>query len=182
MIIMGKQYFLIASIILLSSFSFSGIYDYSFTTIEGSTVAMSSYQQKKIIIITLPVSENAENNLHLVRLDSLSAAHQGNVVMIGVPSIEDGYNSSNSAALRNWYRSHLGSQFIIASGMYTRKSSGNNQDQIFKWLTDKNLNGHFDNDVEGIGNQFFISPTGELYGALGPEAKFSNNVFNRLVQ
>jgi glutathione peroxidase len=179
---MLNQYFITSSLIFLWGFSFSGLYDYSFTAIEGNTVAMSSYQQKTIIIVTLPISENAETNQYLARLDSLSNAHQGNLVMIGVPSIEDGYNSSNSAAMKDWYRSYLGSQFIIAAGMYTRKASGNNQDQIFKWLTDKNQNGHLDDDVQGIGSQFFISPAGELYGETGPEAKFSNHVFNRLVQ
>lgn len=158
-----------------------GIYDYSFTSIEGNIITMSSYQQKKIIITTLPVIQNAENNLHLARLDSLSRANQPEIVMIGIPSFENGYTEQNSDTLKNWYRSILGNQFIIGRGMYTHKTSSN-QHQMFAWLTKTNLNNRFDVDVEGIGDQFYISENGTLYGVLGPGAKWSNNVFNRLIQ
>ena len=168
----------IASLIL---FFFTSIYDYSFTSIEGNNVSLSSYQQKTIIIATLPVTVSAENNQHLARLDSLSRAHPSTLVMIGVPSVEDGYTEQNTESLKTWYRTYLGNQFVISKGMYTHKTSAN-QHPLFKWLTDKNLNMHFDMDVEGIGDQFFISENGTLYGVLGPEAKWSNNTFSRLIQ
>jgi len=159
---------------------FNGIYDYSFTTIEGNTKNLSDYRQKKIVIVTLPINETTETTRYLQRLDSLSRAHSAQIVMIAVPSYEDGYTASNKNALENWYRSKVGSQVIIAQGIYTRKAS-TEQNQIFKWLTDKNLNTHFDIDVSGYGHQFFISETGELYGNIISEAKWSNRIFNKLV-
>jgi len=65
--------------------------------------------------------------------------------------------------------------------MYTRKSSSY-QNEIFAWLTDKDLNGHFDKEVDGPGSEFFVSASGELYGVLGPEARWSDNLFNKLIQ
>lgn len=180
--IMNKKYFLIPAALFLMVFALPGIYDYSFTTIEGGIVNLSSYQNKKIVIVTLPVMPGGDNNKFLERLDSISAARQATIKMIGVPSYEDGYTAASIIALRNWYRSKLGAQFIVATGMYTRKASGSNQHIIFKWLTDKNKNGHFDMDVNGAGQQFFIATGGDLYGILGPEAKWNTNIFNRLVQ
>jgi glutathione peroxidase len=172
--------FALSCLISLSFASLSSIYDYSFTTIEGIQTSLNSYQGKKIIILTLPISQNTENNIYLQRLDSLSKAHQGNVVMIGVPSFEDGYSIEGSNNLKTWYRSILDSQFLISKGLHTRKSSS--QEPLFKWLTDKDLNRHFDLDVEGAGQQFFISETGNLYGVIDPEARMSNKIFNKLIQ
>ena len=169
---------ILSSLLLIS---FTSIYDYSFISIEGNTINLSNYQQKIIIITTLPVTQTTENNLHLARLDSLSKAHPGDAIMIGVPSIEDGYTDQNAEALKTWYRSILGNQFIIGKGMYTHKTS-TAQHSMFTWLTNKDYNQRFDQDIEGIGDLFFVSENGILYGVLGPDAKWSNNTFNRIVQ
>ena len=175
-----KKIFPILSFAIVVSLSFNSIYDYSFTTIEGDTKTLGNYRQKKIVIITLPINETTETTRYLQRLDSLSKAHSSQLIMIGVPSFEDGYSASKKNTLKSWYRSKIGSQVIIAQGMYTRKVSGG-QNQIFKWLTDKDLNTHFDIDVNGYGHQFFISETGELYGNIISEAKWSNRIFRELV-
>jgi glutathione peroxidase-family protein len=176
-----KKIFSITFISIIVFGYFTNIYDYSFLSAEGNIINLNSYQQKKIIFVTLPISQNNETNNYLERLDSLSRAHTTGIVMIGVPSYEDGYTSSSASTLNAWYRSKIGNQIIIGQGMYTRKNSSD-QNQIFRWLTDKNLNSHFDIDVSNWGQQFFISGSGELVGVLGPEAKWSNRIFNKLVQ
>jgi glutathione peroxidase len=178
--IMHKPYFLILSAFLLTGFTIPGIYEYSFNSIEGNDIYLNNYRNKKIVISTLPAVQTTENNNYLLRLDSLSRANPA-IIMIGIPSYEDGYTQQNAAALKNWYRSKLGNQFIIGRGMHTRKISSG-QHSIFKWLTKKEWNQHFDNDVEGAGEQFFINENGELYGVLDPEVRWSNIIFNRLVQ
>jgi glutathione peroxidase len=175
-----KNNFFAIAIFMITGISGPGIYDYSFTDMEGNTIALNNYRQKKIVIVTLSIIKSNENDKYLLRLDSLSKANPS-VVMIGIPAVEDGYAEQNATTLKNLYRSKMGNQFIIAKGMHTRKYS-ENQHSLYKWLTDKDFNTHFDKDAAGAGQQFFINETGEIYGVTGPEAKWSNKIFNRLVK
>jgi glutathione peroxidase len=175
-------------IILFSLLSFStllpveSIYNYSVTSIEGINKPLSDYQGKKMLIITLPVQENISNDSLLHSLDSIRAIYSDSLVIIGVPSYEDGYTPSIKNSLNQWYRSILGQDIIITDGLYTRKTSGNQQHPLFQWLTDKNKNGHFDKDVEGSRQKFFVWTDGDLMGVLGPQTRIGGGAVNSLLQ
>jgi hypothetical protein len=40
---------------------------------------------------------------------------------------------------------------------------------------------HFDIDVKGSGQKFFVSENGELYGVFGPEVNLSAKLLNRML-
>jgi glutathione peroxidase-family protein len=151
----------------------AGIYDYSVPKIEGGSQALSAWQSKKILIITLPVQENASADSLLYSLDTLASAHVATLKVLAVPSYEDGFTLPQQTQLQQWYRSKLGNYIIIANGLYTRKTSGTQQHALFKWLTTVALNESFDIDVDGPGHKFFVSSSGELYGVLRPYAGIS---------
>jgi glutathione peroxidase-family protein len=159
-------------ILLFSSVFFTGsIYNYSFTKIEGGTQTMTALQGKKILIVTLPIQQNASADSMLYCLDTLAAAHTVNLAVIGVPSYEDGYTATQQTQLKNWYRSKLGNYIIISTGLYTRKTSGTQQHGLFKWLTTDTMNDAFNMDVAGPGYKFFVNSTGALFGVLTPQTK-----------
>ena len=160
------------SLIICLLFVFSGwgqsVYQYSIKTIEGTIVPIASYQGKKILIITLPMSVESTAITMLRSLDSLSASYTGTLQVIGFPASEDGYPQNNIDSLYTWYRSILGPLVVISKVVYSHKKSGIQQDALFKWLTNKNLNGHFNSDVSGIFNEFILWTDGQLIAAMKP--------------
>lgn len=167
---------LFLAVLIAALSSTSSFYDFQFTTIEGVNRFTNEFQGKKVVIVVLPASPQLADVPYLLRLDSLSSAHP-EIVMMGVPSYEYGFVGGNLTDLTNWYRAVLGSQFIITTGLHTDKSAGSNQHPLFKWLTDKNENSHFDDDVAGPGQQFVINEQGNLCGVARPEGKMSNRLF-----
>lgn len=175
--------------ILITAFFFlaaamppESIYTYSVTSIEGTNKPLTAYQGKKLLIITLPIEQNAFNNQLLHSLDSIRALYSSSLRIIAAPSYEDGYTPALKTSLAQWYRSILGADIIVTEGLYTRKTSGAQQHPLFKWLCDKDRNGHFNNDVDGPGCKFFVWTDGALTGVLGAFTKMSSSVVNELLQ
>lgn len=170
-------------ILLFSSVLLAGsIYDYSFTKIEGGTQNMTTFQGKRILIVTLPIQQNASADSMLYALDTLAAAHTSNLSVIGVPAYEDGYTTAQQSQLQQWYRSKLGTYITISTGLYTRKTSGAQQHGLFKWLTTDTLNNAFNMDVTGPGQKFFVNSTGGLFGVLAPQSKMWGASVQRTLQ
>jgi glutathione peroxidase len=179
---MKKLIVIAASFFLLSWGSTESIYTHSVTTIEGVNKPLTAYQGKKMLIITLPMEQNNYNDSLLHALDSMNTAYNGSLTIIAVPSYEDGYNTSIKESLKQWYRSILSNQVIVTEGMYTRKSSGSQQHALFKWLTDKTRNGHFEKDVSGPRNKFVVWTDGGLIGVLGEQTRIGGSTLNSLLQ
>ena len=151
------------------------IYGLSFTKMDGTTQPLSAYQGKKILFIILPVTKTADDSTYLDTLRAIADRHADSLVMIGVLSYEDGYFDDSLYRLRPWFQSMLDSNVVITSGMSTRKSSAY-QDPVFAWLTSASQNGHFDYDVAGTDEKFFISGAGTLYGVFDPSQKLDEAV------
>jgi glutathione peroxidase-family protein len=158
------------------------IYTYTVPKIEGGTQPLSAVQGRRLLVITLPVQQSAAADTLLYCLDTLATAHSSNLFVIGVPAIEDGYTAAQKTALTTWYRSKLNTNIIITDGLYTRKTSGSQQQGLFKWLTTDSLNGIFDNDIVGPGHKFFVKVSGDLYGQLSPQTKISGHAVQRTLQ
>jgi glutathione peroxidase len=158
------------------------IYSYTVPKIEGGNKQLSSYQGKKILVLTLPTQQNASNDSLLTSLDSLRAANTTTLAIIAVPAYEDGFTPALKNSLKTWYRSKLNNDIIITDGLFTRKTSGSQQHGLFQWLTDKNKNGHFDNDVSGPRMKFFVWTDGNLDGVLGAPTKLGGFAMNDLLQ
>lgn len=179
---MSKIVLIIFGSFLFSAVNTESIYTYSVPTIEGHLKQMSDYQGKKILIVTLPVQQNAAGDSMLFSLDSLRAVHAGTLTVIGVPAYEDGYTSAIKEQLRDWYMTRLDTAVIISEGLYTRKTSGTQQHPLFQWLTMKEKNGHFDQDISGVQNKFFVWTDGQLLAVLGTLVKIKSSVINSLIE
>lgn len=155
------------------------IYSYSVPSAENGTQQLNAYEGKKMLIITLPVTNSPAADSMLQSLDTLAANRTATLKVIAVPSFEDGYTAAQQASLLQWYRSKLGNHILITEGLYTRKSSGMQQHGLFRWLTNVNENESFNIDVEGPGQKFFVSTTGRLTGVLRPQTKISSMAVQR---
>lgn len=166
---------LIITTSLLSPLFQSGIYNIQLVNLNGATVSLASFQNKKILIA--PFSAGAPDTQQLQLLDSLQNANPG-IKVIAVPANDFG-GPGNIETLKNLRRS-LSLTILMTSPMEVKKSSGLNQHPLFKWLTDVNRNTHFDVDAESGGQLFMISPGGNLYSVLGAGAPVS--IVNQVMQ
>lgn len=160
----------------------TSVYTYSFHKLDGGNQSLSLFQGKKMLIVTLPVQQSATQDSLLYSLDTLAAARQSQLTVIGVPSREDGYLPSNKNQLRQWYRSKLGNYIVLADGMYTRKSSGSQQHGLFKWLTTVAYNEHFNIDVEGPWMKFFVKSNGILDGVINGQSRISGQAVQKTLR
>ena len=160
--------------------AFNSVYDYSVPLIEGNSISVSEFSNKRILIITLPIVQDASADSLLYSLDTIAANHFDSLQVIAVPAYEDGYNIDIKSTLLQWYRSKLDNRIIITEGLYCRKSS-TQQHGLFHWLTHVEANGNFDNGITGPGHKFFIRPGGILYGNLAPHTRMWSKAVNKTI-
>jgi glutathione peroxidase len=180
---MKKLIIITISVFLISTAAFSqSVYTYSVISIEGASKPLNVYTGKKLLVITLPIQQNASGDSLLHSLDSIQAVYSNTLQIIAVPAYEDGYTTAIKTQLQQWYRSILGTSIIVTEGMYTRKTSGSQQHAFFKWLTDKDKNGFFNQDVAGPKHKFIVWGNGELTAALVAQTRIGGTTMNNLLQ
>lgn len=175
-----KYCFLILAFIFSSYSLLTGVYDFTIMTPDGDEQSLDLYQGKKMMIVVLPVTHTTADSALLHSLDTLSRNYTDSITMIGIPSYEDGYADDSLQSLLTWYRSLAGDQFIIAAGMNTTKTSAY-QSPLFSWLSHADQNNHFDEDVMGAGEKFFITETGDLYAIIHPDADWNEDLLKQML-
>jgi len=156
----------------LHSQSFSQI---SFKTLSGDTVLMPSLVGKKTLFFLVPLDQG---DVHYSQLQAFKNRYEDTIRIVGIPSIEDGFQSMNSSSIQSLYN---GMGIVLAEGMYTKKSSNSNQSALMKWLTNKNQNLHFDMEVGGVGHKFFVDEKGRLFAVMPPQAPLNSATIDRIV-
>lgn len=156
----------------------TGIQQMAVTGQDTKQYPLSGYGGKTLWIVLLPTTRTSNDSAFLKRIDSVALARSGSLQVIAVPSYEDGYTEGD---LMDWYRRSLGNGIVLSRPLYTHRSSGGGQDNLFSWLTHAGQNGHFDNEVPGAGGSYFINPQGLLYAVFDPASRFSNRAMNRVL-
>ncbi|MCP9750043.1 hypothetical protein [Ferruginibacter sp. HRS2-29] len=169
-------------VLLVLNILVGSIYDYTIPTIEGNTVALSSMQGKKMLFVTLPITEDDASDSMLSSLDSIATLHSDSLAVIASPSYEDGYTTAQKDSLRNRLRIKLSNAVIITDGIYTRKTSGTAQQDFYQWLTQVSKNTVLDIDVDGPGYKYFVNKDGELYGVLRSQTRITSSLVDKLIR
>ena len=171
----------VAVVFLLSFYTANTVYDYSIVLNDGNEVQLSAYSGKNIMITILPAVPNDSNKAILHNIDSMHNLYADSIVMIGIPSYEDGFEDDSLESVMNWYHSVFDTSFILAQAMNTRKASPY-QSPLFKWLTHANENGHFNDDALGAGENFFINEEGMLTGLSVPGVMLTKEIIDEIIQ
>jgi glutathione peroxidase len=171
-----KRTIIISILIALSYLSYSQSFNQlSFRKLNGDTVWTSSYAGKKVMFYIAPLSQS---DSAFIQLQAFKARYGDTVQIVGILSIEDGFQNSNASSIEAMY---AGIGIVLTEGMYTKKQSGANQSSLMKWLTDKNMNRHFNMDAKGIGHKFFVGEGGRLFGVMPPPVSLSASIINTIV-
>lgn len=167
----------ISLFLLLSFRPIDGIYDITIKTIDGNKIELSQYKGKKLLFMLLPLSVQ-DTTVSIQDIALLQTKYQSSLVVIGIPSEEAGYKKQDADKLKKMCM-EASANIIIAEGMKVKKGAG--QSSLFQWLTNKDMNRHFDQDVVGVGSKFFVDEGGELYAVMGPNSALTNSLTDRIV-
>ena len=150
------------------------VYDISLPSVDGARINMSVFKSKKILVTAL----SADNLLKHKKawLDSLQQRFP-NLVIIAVPAtdMEGGANEEALSSVKS-----LENRFIVAGASSVRKSSGEDQHALMRWLTDVKANRHFDIDAATDGHLYVISESGVLYAVL--DNSVSNKALDEILR
>jgi glutathione peroxidase len=177
-----KYIFSLVLVSLLYSFSSQkakSIYSLSIKSIDDKKISISSFRGKKMLFVVVPVTAQ-DSLLDLKSLKELLSKYDTSIIAIGIPAVEFGYQKSMDREIRKLYQK-MPANFILAGGMNVRKSSAEQQDSLFQWLTKRENNFHFEQEVINPGQKFFVDEQGSLYGVLGYHVPFSNPVMDRIL-
>lgn len=155
------------------------IYDLSITTINGKTIPFNNFKGKKILIVVLPLSPT-DTLLPVNELKAVQARYPS-LVVIGIISLEAGFKKTDKEKIKKMYKG-MPPGFILTEAIKATKAAGQNQAPVLQWLTHRQRNKHFDEDIKAPGYKFFIDERGELYGALDPKVKISSPFIDRVIQ
>jgi glutathione peroxidase-family protein len=162
---------------LFNTPSVSSFYDIKFESLDGTVIKTSSYQGKKVLVAV--VSGNTANASLVHYLDSVQKSATS-VQVIAIPT-NDFQGSVSMQDLKD-LKKNL--SIIVAKPVKVRKTNGSFQHPLFLWLTQAKENHHFNIDVEGEGQLFFVSAKGTLYSILPKDtplavvSKVINQPFN----
>ena len=143
------------------------IYDYTFEDMNGDQFNFADLKGKKIIILN-----TASKCGYTKQYDALEKIHQQyrneDLVIIGFPSDNfGGQEFDDNEEIANFCRLNYGVSFPL---MAQSDVKGASQNEIFKFLTQKNLNGKSDYEVKWNFTKFLINPDGSL------ETSYPSNV------
>jgi glutathione peroxidase len=168
----------IALFLLLSFQQADGIYNITLTSIDGNKIELSQYQGKKLLFVLIPLSTN-DTAISIDDIGRLQTKYRNSLVIIGIPSVEAGYQIQDADNLKKIF-SDAGANVIITEGMKVKKGAG--QSLLLQWLTSKDKNHHFDQDVQQeVGSKFFVDEAGELYAVMGPQLKLTSSLTDKIL-
>lgn len=143
----------------------ASFYDLSITFNNGTTVACADYKNLKVLIVN--TASNCGYTAQYAELQQLFAEHADELVVIGFPSNDFNEQEKGSdEEIAQFCQVNFGVTFPIAKKSSVLKGLG--QDQVFKWLTDKNLNGWNDQEPNWNFSKYLIDEKGRLAGYYDP--------------
>jgi glutathione peroxidase len=134
------------------------IYDYTFKGINDSAMSFSAYKGKKILIVN--VASKCGFTPQYEDLEKLYRKYSGKLVIVGFPannfgSQEPGTNTEIATFCKLTYD--------VTFPMAAKVSViGDDQCDVYKWLTDKSLNGWNEQAPKWNFTKYLIGEDGEL--------------------
>jgi len=134
------------------------IYEYSFKAIDGSTLSFSQFKGKKILIVN--VASECGFTPQYEDLEKLYQQRKEKLVIIGFPANNFmGQEPGSNEEIATFCKSKYGVTFPMSEKISVL---GDDQNYLYRWLTDKSLNGWNDLAPKWNFYKYLISENGEL--------------------
>jgi glutathione peroxidase len=152
------------------------LYAIPLKTINDVPVNLSHLKGKKILFIVLPLSAN-DTTVSISELKALQKKYN-DVAVIGVPALDLGFTNGMKNSIKSIYADQS-ANFTLTEGMKVKRSNGNGQSSLFQWLTQVSTNRHFNQDVTGVGQKFFVDEKGELYAVFNARIRLTHRAVDK---
>lgn len=154
--------------------SANSIYNFKVESLSGGTIDFSKFKGKKILIVN--TASECGYTPQYEGLEKLYKEQKGNLVIVGFPANDFGAQEpGNNAAIAGFCKKNYGVSFPMAAKISVKGAA---QAPIYKWLTQKSLNGVQDAEVKWNFHKFLIDENGHLIAVFpsaikpeGPEIK-----------
>jgi glutathione peroxidase len=139
-------------------YSKKSIYEYSFKAIDGSALNFSQFKGKKILIVN--VASECGFTPQYEDLEKLYRQYKEKLVVVGFPANNFmGQEPGSNEEIAAFCKSKYGVTFPMAEKISV---VGDDQNYLYKWLTDKSLNGWNELAPKWNFYKYLISENGEL--------------------
>lgn len=133
------------------------IYDYSFKSLEGKDVKMSSFKGKKILIVN--TASKCGFTKQYKDLQALYSEYGNDLVIIGFPANNFGNQEpGTNGDIQEFCEQNYGVEFLMAEKVEVK---GDQIDPLFKYLTTQD-NPDFKGDIKWNFEKFLIDENGKL--------------------
>ncbi len=146
------------SILLQTSF-----HSLSFTTSEGTSVSLSQYQGKKIMLVN--IATGSERVSQLAELQQIQQTYSDSLVIIAFPSNSFGNETRTNAEIKQFCQSSYGASFLIAA---KNPVSGAGLQPVYNWLFNATENGDTSIPIVADFQKVIIDKDGYILGVFGP--------------
>ena len=154
-------------LIMFSFFSFNSsstnsnttsFYDITINSIDGDVIDFSSFKGKNVLIVN--VASYCGFTGQYKALEKLFTENKDNLIVIGVPCNQfGGQEPNNEKQIQEFCEKNFGVSFTLTEKVDVK---GSNQHPLYKWLTNKNLNGAIESSVKWNFQKYLVNKNGQL--------------------
>jgi len=158
--------------------SAQSLYNLSVPLNTGDTLRLDSLRGKKILIVN--TASNCGYTNQYEDLEKLYEKYKGKLAVIGFPANDfKEQEKGTDAEIAQFCKANYGISFPLAKKSTVIK--GGQQNEIFKWLTDKSKNGWNDQQPSWNFSKYLINEKGELVKYFDPAVSpFSDEVIKAI--
>lgn len=134
------------------------LYTISINDIDGQPINLSDYKGKKILFVN--VASKCGFTPQYEDLETLYEKYKDNLMIIGVPCNQFKEQEPGTAEeIKSFCQVNYGVTFLLTEKVDVK---GDNQHPLYKWLTEKELNGKSSSTVKWNFQKYLVDETGHL--------------------
>ena len=141
----------------LSAVSVTSFYSFDVVDVDGGLVNVPALAGKKVLLVN--VASQSKYKSQFASLKALQQQYGDSVTVLAFPSNSFGNEPLANNRIRHYYDSAFQVNFPVA---YLAPVTGNNPQDLYKWITDSLLNGRSNSRIEDDFQKYLVSSRGEL--------------------
>ena len=136
----------------------NSIYDIKINDITGEPIELSDFKDKYLLFVN--VASKCGFTDQYKDLQELHEKYKSDLVVVGLPCNQfNNQEPGNEQEISQFCKINYGVTFLFTEKIEVK---GDNQHYLYKWLTDKNLNGVKNSTVRWNFQKYLVDPSGKL--------------------
>jgi glutathione peroxidase len=154
----------------------TSIYNIAVKDINGNSFKLEKYRGKFMLIVN--VASECGYTPQYAQLEELFEKYREKLVVLGFPSNEfGGQEPGTEKEILDFCQVN----YHVTFPMFSKLLTSGSQDNIYRWLTDKKLNGWNDSKPQWNFYKYFVDPDGKLLNCFSQHVSpFDENIISAL--